>query len=103
MGGESDIRGYDIRSISPVTFIPEATAQPVSYHDPTSGGAVRSFTVPVLTYVATLPGGDLQGFGNLEYRIPIAGPVTMGFLWMVERTAFSAAMRCSSTPPAIRV
>jgi outer membrane protein insertion porin family len=78
MGGESDIRGFDIRSISPVTFIPEATAQTISYHDPTSGGALRSFSVPVLTYVATLPGGDLQGFGNLEYRIPIVGPVTAG-------------------------
>jgi outer membrane protein insertion porin family len=79
MGGESDIRGFDVRSISPVTFIPERTAQTISYHDPTSGGAVRSFQVPVLTYVATLPGGDLQGFGNLEYRIPIVGPVTAGF------------------------
>jgi outer membrane protein insertion porin family len=79
MGGEGDIRGFDIRSISPVTFIPEATAQPISYHDPTAGGAVRSFTVPVLSYVATLPGGDLQGFGNFEYRIPIVGStVTMG-------------------------
>jgi outer membrane protein insertion porin family len=78
MGGESDIRGFDIRSISPVTFIPETTAQTITYHDPTSGGALRSFTVPVLTYVATLPGGDLQGYGNLEYRIPIVGPVTAG-------------------------
>jgi outer membrane protein insertion porin family len=26
--------------------------------------------------VATLPGGDIQGFGNVEYRIPIVGPVT---------------------------
>ena len=79
MGGESDIRGFDVRSISPVTFIPERTAQTISYHDPFSGGALRSFTVPVLTYVATLPGGDVQGFGNLEYRIPIVGPVTAGF------------------------
>ena len=79
MGGESDIRGFDIRSISPVVFIPEATAQPISYHDPTSGGAVRSFTIPVLSYVATLPGGDLQSFGNFEYRIPIVGStVTAG-------------------------
>jgi outer membrane protein insertion porin family len=79
MGGESDIRGFDIRSISPVTFIPEATAQTITYHDPTSGGALRSFTVPVLSYVATLPGGDLQGFGNFEYRIPIFGnTVTAG-------------------------
>jgi outer membrane protein insertion porin family len=79
MGGEGDIRGFDIRSISPVTFIPETTAQTISYHDPTAGGAIRSFSIPVLTYVATLPGGDLQSFGNFEYRIPIAGPVTMGF------------------------
>ena len=79
MGGESDLRGFDIRSISPVTFIPEATAQPITYHDPTAGGAVRSFTIPVLSYVATLPGGDLQGFGNFEYRIPIVGStVTAG-------------------------
>ena len=79
MGGESDLRGFDVRSISPVTFIPEATAVPISYHDPSSGGAVRSFSVPVLSYVATLPGGDLQTFGNFEYRIPIVGStVTAG-------------------------
>jgi outer membrane protein insertion porin family len=75
MGGENDIRGYDIRSISPVTFIPEASAQGITYHDPTCGGCLRSFTVPVLVYGATLPGGDTQGSGNFEYSIPIVGPV----------------------------
>jgi outer membrane protein insertion porin family len=30
-----------------------------------------------LVYTATLPGGDSQTSGNIEYRIPIAGPVTM--------------------------
>jgi outer membrane protein insertion porin family len=75
MGGEQDLRGYDIRSISPVTFIPTQTTQIISYSDPQSGGALRSFAIPVLTYTATLPGGDLQGFGNVEYRIPIVGPV----------------------------
>jgi outer membrane protein insertion porin family len=76
MGVENDIRGYDIRSISPVTFIPQATVQQLSFRDPTAAGALRSFTVPVLTYVATLPGGDVQAAGNVEYRIPIVGPVT---------------------------
>jgi outer membrane protein insertion porin family len=76
MGGENDIRGFDIRSISPVTFIPQASSQPIFFHDPTAGGALRSFNVPVLTYVATLPGGDIQSAGNIEYRIPIVGPVT---------------------------
>jgi outer membrane protein insertion porin family len=76
MGGENDLRGFDIRSISPVTFIPQASAQPIFFHDPTAGGAIRSFSVPVLTYTATLPGGDVQTAGNVEYRIPIVGPVT---------------------------
>lgn len=82
MGGENDIRGFDIRAISPVTFIPQATQQTISYHDPTSGGAVRSFNVPVLSYVATLPGGDLQGYGNVEYRIPIVGSIVTGGLFV---------------------
>jgi outer membrane protein insertion porin family len=77
MGGENDIRGFDIRSISPVVFIPTVTSQTLFYHDPTAGGAVRSFGMPVLVYTATLPGGDYQTSGNIEYRIPIAGPVTM--------------------------
>jgi outer membrane protein insertion porin family len=47
------------------------------YRDPTSAGALRSFGLPVLVYTATLPGGDYQASGNIEYRIPIAGPVTM--------------------------
>ncbi|MGC2285507.1 MAG: outer membrane protein assembly factor BamA [Candidatus Acidiferrum sp.] len=77
MGGEQDIRGFDIRSISPVVFIPSVTAQTLYYHDPTAAGAIRSFTMPVLVYTATLPGGDYETSGNIEYRIPIAGPVSM--------------------------
>ncbi len=83
MGGENDIRGFDIRSISPVTFIPTATTQQFIYLDPTSlsssGSPTQRFlNVPVLGYTITFPGGDLQGWTNLEYRIPIAGPVTAG-------------------------
>jgi outer membrane protein insertion porin family len=76
MGGENDLRGFDIRSISPVTFIPVSTATAISFRDPTAGGALRTFTIPVLTYTATLPGGDLQTNANVEYRIPLVGPVT---------------------------
>jgi outer membrane protein insertion porin family len=75
LGGEQDLRGFDIRAISPVTFIPTQSAVPIFYNDPTSGGALRSFTVPVLVYSPTLPGGDVQAFGNVEYRIPLVGPV----------------------------
>jgi outer membrane protein insertion porin family len=81
MGGETDLRGFDIRSISPVSFIPTQTTQRISYTDPRvlSGNGTPvplSFPVPVLIYTATLPGGDVQTLGNVEYRIPIVGPVT---------------------------
>jgi outer membrane protein insertion porin family len=82
MGGESDIRGYDIRAISPVTFIPEATVAPASYKDPSCQGCTRTFTIPTLIYVATLPGGDLQGFTNVEYRIPIVGNIVQTALFL---------------------
>jgi outer membrane protein insertion porin family len=82
MGGESDIRGYDIRAISPVTFIPEATVSTLTYHNPGCFGGVCTFTVPTLIYVATLPGGDLQGYGNVEYRIPIVGNIVQTSLFL---------------------
>ena len=84
MGGEDTVRGFDIRAISPVTFIPLKTFQQFTFLDPTSldgGGNPRFRTValPVMTYQITFPGGDMQGVGNMEYRIPIVGPVTMAF------------------------
>ncbi|HYL61091.1 MAG TPA: outer membrane protein assembly factor BamA [Candidatus Methylomirabilis sp.] len=72
MGGEQDIRGFDIRSISPVVFIPTVSSQTLFYQDPTSR-LTRSFPLPVLVYTATLPGGDVQGYGNVQYNIPIVG------------------------------
>jgi outer membrane protein insertion porin family len=33
--------------------------------------------VPITTFFPTRPGGDFQTVTNLEYRIPIAGPVSM--------------------------
>ncbi len=80
MGGESDIRGYDIRSISPVTFIPTASSQQFTYMCATCLNGFgqptpRTISVPVLGYTISFPGGDTQAYGNLEYRIPIVGPV----------------------------
>jgi len=70
LGGENDLRGFDIRAVSPVTYIPNSINQTISV-----SGA--SFNVPVLLKSITFPGGDTQGVMNLEYRIPIAGPVAM--------------------------
>ncbi len=82
LGGENDIRGFDIRAVSPVTYIPSVTNQLVTFIDnhhlsgsgfPTQG----AFNVPVVAYTITFPGADLQGVSNFEYRIPIAGPVAL--------------------------
>ena len=82
LGGENDIRGFDFFTISPYVFIPTSINQTVAFLNPTklnSNGSptLESLTVPVLDYVATRPGGDAQATGNIEYRIPIAGPVTL--------------------------
>jgi outer membrane protein insertion porin family len=70
LGGENDLRGFDIRAVSPVTYIPSVVNESLSI----SG---KLITVPVLINSITFPGGDLQGVTNFEYRIPIAGPVAM--------------------------
>jgi outer membrane protein insertion porin family len=82
MGGENDLRGFDIRAISPVTYIPSVTNQTVTFLDNhhLSGGGYPTrgaFNVPLVAYTITFPGADLQSVMNLEYRIPIAGPVGM--------------------------
>jgi outer membrane protein insertion porin family len=82
LGGENDIRGFDIRAISPVTYIPSVFNQTVTFinNRNLSGSGfptLASFNVPLVGYTITFPGGDLQGVANFEYRIPIAGPVSM--------------------------
>ncbi len=74
MGGENDIRGFDIRGISPVAYIPSVVNTSVNF--PYHGG-IGSLVVPLVVNTITFPGGDLQGVGNLEYRIPLVGPVGM--------------------------
>ncbi len=82
LGGEQDLRGFDIRTVTPIAFIPLATSASFTYIDPTRldifGNATRRSTpaIPVLTFEPTFPGGDTSGVFNAEYRIPIVGPVT---------------------------
>jgi len=90
LGDEFTIRGYNVRSISPIapvdTFItsrnvvvasnPTETPTPVP-NFPQSAAALGVFTGPSGSNVAALPrsftsvGGDTQLLGNFEYRIPI--------------------------------
>jgi outer membrane protein insertion porin family len=83
MGGEYDIRGFDIRSVSPVAFLPssnvitltnpDGTPVPKNPANPRQG----NWTVPIPVDQIVFPGGDLSVFTNLEYRITIAGPVAI--------------------------
>jgi outer membrane protein insertion porin family len=85
-GGDDSIRGFDIRSVSPIAFVPVVSNTAVTYNDPNqltgSGQPVaRLIGVPVLTYTIVYPGGDTQAIGNAEYRIPLVGPVAMSLFF----------------------
>ena len=82
-GGENDLRGFDIRSISPVAFLPSATSIPLRNPDGTvvpknpANPLQGAYTVPVPLDQIVFPGGDLSAVANAEYRITIAGPVSL--------------------------
>jgi outer membrane protein insertion porin family len=65
-GGDFDIRGFDFRTLSPISFITRSlpTIDPVTFRT-----VNKSFDDIVYT------GGDTQFVFNLEYRIPIVGRV----------------------------
>ena len=83
IGGDTDLRGFDVRAVSPVAFLvdkidfpllnPDGTTVP---KDPTN---LRRgiWTVPIPVQHLVFPGGDTSIISNLEYRIPIVGPVTL--------------------------
>jgi|HubBroStandDraft_5_1064220.scaffolds.fasta_scaffold02149_2 outer membrane protein insertion porin family len=83
MGGDTDMRGFDIRAISPVSFFPtsvtiplqnpDGTTVPLNPANPRQGA--YNITIPVSQII--FPGGDTNVVTNLEYRIPIVGPVTL--------------------------
>ncbi len=95
IGGEDNLRGFDIRGVSPIAIIPQAANVPVSFvfqqpstTAPLPPGCTRfgisssvlcSTQAPILAFTAGFPGGDAQSIGNFEYRIPIAGPVSLSY------------------------
>jgi outer membrane protein insertion porin family len=83
MGGENDIRGFDIRSISPVAFLPSVITVPLRNPDGSVvsknplNPAQGAYTIPVPSDQIVFPGGDASVVANLEYRYTIAGPVAL--------------------------
>jgi outer membrane protein insertion porin family len=83
MGGENDLRGFDIRSVSPVAFLPSVGS--IVLTSPTQGPILKDpqnaragfVTVPIPIDQITFPGGDLSVYTNMEYRITIYGPVAL--------------------------
>jgi outer membrane protein insertion porin family len=83
MGGENDLRGFDVRTVSPYVFVntvqnvtlvnPDSSPVPIDPTNPRRG----SVTIPLPVNNITLPGGDTSFVSNIEYRIHVVGPVTL--------------------------
>ena len=81
-GGESDVRGFDVRANSPYVFIPNRVQFNLTNPDgstvplnPTNP-ALGNVTIPLPVYRLVSIGGDTQITSNVEYRIPIVNQVT---------------------------
>jgi outer membrane protein insertion porin family len=80
-GGDNELRGFDVRAATPYAFIPvrqnitltnpDGTPVPIDPNNYTLGNIV----IPIPIYRPVSVGGDVKFTNNLEYRIPIAGPV----------------------------
>jgi outer membrane protein insertion porin family len=84
IGGEQDVRGFEIMGITPVGFVPTSTTINVLNADGTprtqkivSGGSIvtTDVTTTVPSFQLVTPGGDTRMIGNFEYRIPIVPSV----------------------------
>jgi outer membrane protein insertion porin family len=84
-GGENELRGFDVRSASPYTFVPvksdfnltnpDGTLVP---RDPTNS-VLGNIQIPLPIYRLVSVGGDTQFTANIQYQIPIASTVSFNF------------------------
>lgn len=81
MGGENDLRGFDIRSVSPIAFLPNQGS--ITYQNPDGSINFKDknrqipYTIPIPIEQIVFPGGDASLVTNVEYHITIAGPVVL--------------------------
>ncbi len=92
MGGEEDIRGFDIRTISPIAFYPTVVSvcnrdnngNPIigtNGHGQSTGSCGSSTSFPINSPI--FPGGDTEVVFNFEYRVPIVGS-TVSLAYFVD-------------------
>ncbi len=82
-GGEAELRGFDVRSATPYGYVPNRVNFQLTNpdgscvpRDPTTPQDNQCIQVPLPIYGIASIGGDSNLTTNLEYRIPIVGPVT---------------------------
>ena len=84
-GGEQDVRGFDVRSSSPYTFVPNKVMFNLTNPDGTivprdpTNPALGAVQIPLPIYRLVSIGGDTSITANVEYRIPIVNQVTFAF------------------------
>jgi outer membrane protein insertion porin family len=80
IGGEQDVRGFQIMGITPIGWVASSTSVPVYNNNGTqktqnivSNGTITSspVTMTIPMYQLVTPGGDTRVIGNFEHRIPI--------------------------------
>jgi len=112
MGGENDIRGFRLFSVSPMAWIPDETqvgllndngvprTQVVIPTEGPNAGVEQvvqaSTNIPV--YRLVFPGGDTRLIYNFEYRIKLFGPATIAPFFDVgfNKILFSNQVRLNS-------
>jgi outer membrane protein insertion porin family len=90
IGGEQDIRGFEMWGITPIAYVASEATVSVFNNDGTPRtqkvvvNGVQTLvnaSMNIPTYQLITPGGDTQLVGNFEYRIPIFGPVTLALFF----------------------
>ena len=110
LGGEDDIRGFDIRTISPIAFYPTVGTvcnrdnlgrqiMALDANGASTGSCGSSTRLPY--YTPLWPGGDTVVVTNLEYRIPIAGPVTAAYFVDVGSSFITRSSQLQVSPQAL--
>lgn len=81
-GGENELRGFDVRGATPYGWVPSRTTVELTNpdgscvpRDPTNPQLGQCIKVPLPIYGIASIGGDTSITTNVEYRIPLGGPV----------------------------